>query len=191
LVVLDVAHLKLSDEGFTVSTNNRRPIRKAKDAPQLRSGPFRRTLVWRGTFKKTTGKVTLDAAAQSGSVDIAIDTASIDLAHDKLNGHVSSPEILDVAKFPTALYSGTFGKFSNGAPTEISGNLTLHGITKPLSIKINSFKWTQHPMLKNEVCGADASGMFNRADFGVNYGQQYGFKQDVMLRIQVEAIKAD
>ncbi len=147
--------------------------------------------VWRGTFKKTTGKVTLDSAAQSGTVDITIDTASIDLAHDKLNGHVSSPEMLDVAKFPTAIYSGTFGKFSNGAPTEISGNLTLHGITKPVSIKINSFKCIQHPMLKKEVCGADASGTFNRADFGVNYGQQYGFKQDVLLRIQVEAMKAE
>ena len=46
-------------------------------------------------------------------------------------------------------------------------------------------------MLKKEVCGADASGAFSRADFGVNYGQQYGFKQDVVLHIQVEGIKAD
>jgi polyisoprenoid-binding protein YceI len=147
--------------------------------------------VWRGNFKKTTGKVSLDAAAQSGTVDVTIDTASIDLAHDKLNAHVSSPEMLDVAKFPTAVYSGTFSKFSSSAPTEITGNLTLHGITKPVSLKINSFKCIQHPMLKKEVCGADASGTFNRADFGVNYGQQYGFKQDVVLRIQVEAVKAD
>jgi polyisoprenoid-binding protein YceI len=47
----------------------------------------------------------------------------------------------------------------------------------------------EHPMLKKQACGADASGSFNRADFGVNYGQQYGFKQDVLLRIQVEAVK--
>ncbi len=44
-------------------------------------------------------------------------------------------------------------------------------------------------MLKKEVCGADASGTFNRADFGVIYGEQYGFKQDVLLRIQVEGIR--
>jgi len=54
-----------------------------------------------------------------------------------------------------------------------------------------SFKCFDHPMLKKEVCGADASGTFNRADFGVNYGQQYGFKQDVLLRIQVEGIKSN
>ena len=147
--------------------------------------------VWRGNFKKTTGKVALDPAAQTGNVDITIDTATIDFAHDKLNEHVSSAEMLDVAKFPTATYKGTLRDFSNGAPTTIAGNLTLHGVTKPVALKINSFKCIQHPMLKKEVCGADASGAFSRADFGVNYGQQYGFKQDVILHIQVEGIKAD
>jgi polyisoprenoid-binding protein YceI len=147
--------------------------------------------VWRGIFKKTSGKITLDAAAKAGEVDVTIDAASIDLAHDKLNEHVSGPEILDVAKFPTATYKGTLGGFANGAPTTVTGNLTLHGVTKPVALKINSFKCIQHPMLKKEVCGADASGTFNRADFGVNFGQQYGFKQDVALHIQVEAVKAD
>lgn len=146
--------------------------------------------VWRGTFKHSTGSVVLDAAAQSGSVEINVDTASIDLAHDKLNEHVSSPEILDVLKYPTATYKATLGGFKNGAPTLATGTLTLHGITKPLTLKIDSFKCMQNPMTKKDVCGADATGTFNRADFGVNYGQQYGFKQDVALRIQVEAIKA-
>ena len=147
--------------------------------------------VWRGIFKKTTGNITLDAAAKTGSVNITIDAASIDLAHDKLNEHVASPEILDVAKYPTATYKGTLGGFVSGSPTTVTGDLTLHGVTKPVALKINSFKCIQHPMLKKEVCGADASGTFSRADFGVNYGQQYGFKQDVMLHIQVEGIKAD
>jgi polyisoprenoid-binding protein YceI len=147
--------------------------------------------VWRGNFKKTSGKVALDATAKTGTVDITIDTASIDFAHDKLNEHVSGPEILDVTKFPTAAYKGTLGGFSNGAPTTVTGNLTLHGVTKPVALTINSFKCIQHPMLKKEVCGADASGTFNRADFGVNYGQQYGFKQDVTLRIHVEGVKAE
>ena len=147
--------------------------------------------VWRGIFKKTTGTVALDAKAMSGSVDITVDTSSIDLAHDKLNEHVSGPEILDVAKYPTATYKGTLGGFANSAPTTVTGNLTLHGVTKPVTLKINSFKCIQHPMLKKEVCGADASGTFNRADFGVDFGQKYGFKMDVMLHIQVEAVKAD
>ncbi len=69
------------------------------------------------------------------------------------------------------------------------GELTLHGVTKPVTLSITSFKCFDLPMLKKEVCGADATGTFNRADFGVNYGQQYGFKQDVLLRIQVEGVR--
>lgn len=146
---------------------------------------------WRGTFGKTTGEVTLDVAAKDGSVDITVDTASVEFANDKLNAHVSSPEMLDVAKFPTATYKGVLGGFKNGAPTRVTGSLTLHGVTKPVELKINSFKCMQNPMTKKDVCGADATGTFNRADFGVNYGQQFGFKQEVLLRIQIEAIKAD
>ena len=147
--------------------------------------------VWRGNFKKTTGKLTLDTAAKTGTVDVVIDTSTIDFAHDKLNEHVSGPEILNVAQFPTAEYKGTLGGFTNGAPTTVSGNLTLHGVTKPVTLKINTFKCMQNPMSKKDVCGADASGTFNRADFGVNYGQQYGFNQEVNLHIQVEGIKAE
>ena len=146
---------------------------------------------WRGTFKKTSGTVRIDPAAKTGAVDIVIDTATVDFAHDKLNEHVSGPEMLDVAKYPSAQYKGKFIEFANGAPRTIAGELTLHGVTKPVTLTINSFKCFQNPMLKKQVCGADASGTFNRADFGVNYGQQYGFKQDVLLRIQVEGIKAD
>lgn len=99
--------------------------------------------------------------------------------------------MLDVAKYPTAEYKGRLVEFANGAPTAVTGVLTLHGVSKPLTLTINSFKCIEHPMLKKQVCGADASGSFNRADFGVNYGQQYGFKQDVLLRIQVEGVKAN
>jgi polyisoprenoid-binding protein YceI len=146
---------------------------------------------WRGTFKHTTGTVEIDTAARSGTVDVVIDTATIDFAHDKLNAHVSSPEMLDVMKYPTAEYKGKFVEFANGTPKTISGDLTLHGITKPVKLTIDSFKCMENPLIKKHVCGADASGTFNRADFGVNYGAQYGFKQDVLLRIQAEGIKVD
>jgi polyisoprenoid-binding protein YceI len=121
--------------------------------------------------------------------DVVIDAASVDFAHDKLNEQVSSPEMLDVAKFPTAECKGQFTEFSADVPKTSRGELTLHGVTKPLTFSINSFKCFERPMLKKQVCGADAEGTFNRADFGVNYRQQYGFKQDALLRIQVEGIK--
>jgi polyisoprenoid-binding protein YceI len=147
--------------------------------------------VWRGKFNKTSGQVQLDKANNSGMVDISIDISSIDFGHDKLNSHVLGADMLDAAKYPSATYKGKLAGFSNGQPSSVEGELTLHGVTKPVTLKINSFKCMDHPMLKREVCGADASGSFNRADFGVSYGQQFGFKQDVLLRIQVEALKAE
>ena len=183
LVVLGIATASAAPVTYTVDPDHTHP--------SFEVDHFGGVSTWRGTFKRTTGTIAIDTAAKSGTVDVVIDTASVDLAHDKLNEHVSSPEMLDVAKYPTAEYKGKFIEFADGAPKSISGELTLHGVTKPVTLTINSFKCFVNPMVKKQVCGADASGTFNRADFGVNYGQQYGFKQDVLLRIQVEGIKAD
>ena len=78
-----------------------------------------------------------------------------------------------------------------GKPTGVDGELTLHGVTKPVALTINSFLCKPHPMLKREVCGADASASFNRDDFGVSYGKDYGFSMAVKLQIQVEAVRAE
>jgi polyisoprenoid-binding protein YceI len=159
--------------------------------PSIEVDHFNGLSVWRGKFNKTQGQVQLDKEAKAGSVDITIDIPSIDFGHDKLNEHVLGADFLDAAKFPTATYKGKLAGFANGQPGTVEGELTLHGVTKPVNLKINSFKCMEHPMLKREVCGADASGSFSRADFGVSYGQQYGFKQEVLLRIQIEAIKGE
>jgi len=79
--------------------------------------------------------------------------------------------------------------FKDGKPTEVHGNLTMHGVTKPVNLKINKFLCKVNPMMGKEVCGADAEGTLNRADFGVSYGQAYGFDMTVTLRIQVEGVK--
>lgn len=143
---------------------------------------------WRGKFDKTDGTITLDRAAKSGTVDITIDTTSIDFGHAKMNDHAKSAEIFDTAKFPTATYKGKL-VFKGDVPTSVNGELTLHGVTKPVTLTINKFKCIQHPMLKREVCGADASATFKRSDFGVSYGESYGFNMDVKLAIQIEAVK--
>ena len=151
--------------------------------------------MWRGLFRKTLGTVTLDAAAGTGMVDIIVDAASIDFGNDKLNdtaAYASAPPILEAALYPTAHYIGTLGGFANGAPTVVNGSLTLHGVTRPLVLNIVKFKCIpNHPLFKREVCGADAAGTFNRAEFGVTVGRAYGFNMDVTLRIQVEAIRRE
>jgi polyisoprenoid-binding protein YceI len=143
--------------------------------------------VWRGKFDKSSGTIVLDKDKASGTVEITVDATSIDFGMAKLNEHAKSPEMFDVAKFPTATYKGTFAKFKDGAPTEVEGQFTLHGVTKPLILTINQFKCMISPMTKKEVCGADASATFNRSDYGVSFGDKYGFKQEVKLQIQVEA----
>jgi polyisoprenoid-binding protein YceI len=146
---------------------------------------------WRGKINSTSGTVTLDAAAQTGTVDVKMDMKSIDFGQEKLNDHAKGAEIFDTDKFPTATYAGKLAGFKNGAPTEVDGTLTLHGVTKPVKLKINQFLCKPNPMSKKETCGADATGKFNREDFGVSYGKAYGFKQDVEIQIQIEAVKAD
>lgn len=148
--------------------------------------------VWRGKFDKTAGKIVLDKAAKSGTVEVTVDTASVDYGLGALNEKAKGDELLDVAKYPQAIYKGKLAGFKNGAPTEVVGELTLHGVTKPLTLKIDSFKCMPHPMYKGrEVCGADALATFNRADFGMDAGKSYGFKMEVNLRIQVEALQAE
>lgn len=146
---------------------------------------------WRGKFEKTTGTVVLDRAAKTGTLDIVIDASTVDFGHAKMNEHARNKDLFNVEKFPTATYKSKTIKFDGDKPVSVDGELTLLGVTKPVTLTINKFKCIQHPMLKREVCGADASAEFNRADFGMNYGMNYGFSPAVKLAIQVEAVKAD
>jgi polyisoprenoid-binding protein YceI len=155
--------------------------------PSFEADHFGGMSVWRGKFDTSSGTVVLDKAAGTGTVEITVDTASIDFGHPKLNEHAKSADMFDVQKYPTALYKGTLTNFKNGAPTEAHGELTLHGVTKPLNLTINSFLCKTTPMSKKERCGADASATLNRADFGINFGEKYGFNMQVKLAIQVEA----
>jgi polyisoprenoid-binding protein YceI len=146
--------------------------------------------VWRGKFTGTTGKVVYDKAAKTGTIDVTVDMSSVDFGNAKLDEHAKSAELFDVAKYPTATYSGKFSKFDASGPTEAEGTFTLHGVSKPLTLKINSFLCKPNPMTHKEVCGADASASFDRSDYGVNFGQAYGFKMWVKLEIQVEGSPA-
>ena len=143
--------------------------------------------VWRGKINSSAGKIVLDKEAGTGTVDVTMDMKTIDFGIDALNSHAQTPDLFDTAKYPTATYTGKLAKFQNGAPTEVVGTLTLHGVTKPVTLKINSFMCKDHPMKKKEFCGADATATLNRDDFGVDFGKQMGFKMGVTLRIQIEA----
>ena len=159
--------------------------------PSFRADHMGGLSTWRGKFNRSSGTIILDRESGSGSVDVTIDAASLDFGHDKMNVHARSPDMFDVAKHPTATYTGKLTKFVNGAPTAIEGSLTLRGVTKPVTLKVDSFLCKQHPVTQKEVCGANASGAINRKDFGVSFGEQLGFDMNTGLEIQVEAVKAE
>jgi len=164
-------------------------IDPAHTYPSFETDHFGGMSVWRGKFDKTSGTIVLDKEKGTGTVEVTVDAASIDFGHPKLNEHTKSAEMLDVEKYPTATYKGTLTGFKNGVPTEVDGQFTLHGVTRPLKLTINQFKCMTYPMDKKEHCGADASATFNRADYGISYGDKYGFKMDVKLAIQVEGAR--
>src|SRR6202021_1360986 len=146
--------------------------------------------MWRGKFDSSSGKVVYDKVAKAGSINVTVDMSSINFGMQKLDEHAKSAEMFDVAKFPTATYTGKFTKFDGASPTEAQGTLTMHGVTKPLTLTINSFVCKQNPMSKKEVCGADAAATFSRSDFGVSFGDKYGFKQEGNMQLQVEGSPA-
>ena len=145
--------------------------------------------VWRGKFNKTSGKITLDRATRTGSAQIQVDVTSIDFGHPKMKTFALTEDWLNPRKFPKMTYKGAI-IFKGDTPDSLDGELTLLGVTRPLKLKINSFKCIEHPMFKREVCGADAEGDLNRADFGMKLYSE-GEAGKVHLRIQVEANKED
>ena len=161
--------------------------------PSFEADHFGGMSVWRGKLTASNGTVVIDREAKTGTVDIVIDMNSIDFGLEKLETHVKGGDagMLDTAKFPTATYKGKLAKFKDGAPTEVQGELTLHGVTKPVTLTIRSFKCMAHPMKKKEFCGADAITTINREDFGGGWGKAFGFGMDVKLAIQVEAFAAE
>ena len=146
--------------------------------------------VWRGKMTKNSGTVVLDKAAGTGTVEIVIDLASIDFGLPAMNAWATGKDFFNVDKSPSATYKGSLEKFVDGSPTQVIGMLTLNGRTQPVNLSLNLFKCVPHPMLKRELCGADASGSFKRDAFGLTAGKDYGFNMDVTLRIQVEAVAA-
>ena len=178
--------------GSAVAAPVKYTIDSSHTYPSIETDHFGGLSTFRGKFNSTSGTIVLDREAGSGTLEVTIDAASIDLGHDKLNEHIKADAaMLDTKKFPTATYSGKLTKFVNGAPTEVDGTLTLRGVSKPVTLKIDQFGCRPHPMQKKEVCGAHATGTINRDEFGVTYGKDYGFKMATKLDIQVEALKAD
>jgi len=142
----------------------------------------------RGRFNASSGKIVLDRAAQKGSIDVVIDTRSVDTGLEKLEEHLRGEDFFNVAKFPAMTFKSSTLKFSGDVPVAAEGELTLLGVTKPVTLAITAFKCGQHPIAKKEACGADATTTIRRSDFGMSYALP-AVGDEVKLVINVEAFK--
>jgi polyisoprenoid-binding protein YceI len=150
--------------------------------------------IW-GRFGKTTGKFMIDHAAKKASLELTVETASIDTG-DNVRGnrprardeHLRTADFFNVQEFPSMTFKSANVKFAGENPAEIDGQLTLLGVTKPLVLKVERWVCKENPMSKKPMCGGNASGSFKRSDFGMKFGLP-AIGDEVKLFVEVEGYK--
>jgi len=149
----------------------------------------------RGRFDRASGKFTLDRAAKTGGVDLAVETASLSSGDNAkgsrprtLDDHLRTADFFNVAEFPRMSFKSTGVKFAGDVPTEIAGQLTLLGVTRPLTLKVERWVCKDNPMNKKPMCGGNASGTVKRTEFGMKYGVP-AIGDEVRLWVSMEGYK--
>ncbi len=139
-------------------------------------------------FNKTSGKITYDKAAKTGEVDITIDMKSVDTGSALFNEHIQGEDFLDTAKHPSATFKSTKVIFKGDKPSKIEGQLTIKGVTKPVTLTVTSFQAMPHPMQKKDAIGANAYTVVKRSAFNAGkYAPNVG--DEVRIDIALEAVK--
>ncbi|MBU3724713.1 MAG: YceI family protein [Burkholderiaceae bacterium] len=139
-------------------------------------------------FNKNTGKVVFDKAAKTGSVDILIDMKSVDTGYATFDEHIQGEDFLDTAKYPTATFKSTKVVFEGDKPAKVEGNLTIKGVSKPVTLNVTSFHAMPHPMLKKDAIGANAWTVIKRSEFNAGkFAPHVG--DEVRIDVAIEAIK--
>ena len=139
------------------------------------------------SFGKTTGTVVFDAQAKTGAVDIVIDTTTVNTGFADFNGHIQGEDFLDTAKFPKATFKSTKVVFEGDKPASIEGQLTIKGVTKPVTLTVTSFQAMPHPMMKVPAMGANAFVTIKRSEYNAGkYAPYVG--DDVRIDIAIEAM---
>ena len=129
-----------------------------------------------GRFDKSSGKATLDRSAKKASIEVAVETASVSTGdNDKgararsRDEHLRSADFFNTAEFPRMTFRSTSATFSGDNLSVVEGQVTLLGVTKPLTLKVERWKCGAHPFSKKEMCGGIATGKIKRTEFGMKY----------------------
>jgi len=142
-----------------------------------------------GRFNTTKGNLSIDLAKKTGSVEITIDTASVDTGFKKRDDHLRSPDFFNANEFPEITFKSTKVTFNGNDKASVEGNLTIKGVSKPVTLNVDHIKCGVHPMNKKEVCGFNATTSIKRSDFGVKYGAP-AIGDEVDITLEAEAVKS-
>lgn len=142
----------------------------------------------RGKFNQQTGSLKFDPTAKQASVMIEIDATSIDTGHAKRDAHLQSPDFLNAVENPTITFKSTAATWNGNQPATVTGDLTILGVSKPVTLTITAMKCGPNPFNKKETCGFDATGSIKRTDYGVTYGAP-AIGETLDLQIEFEAVK--
>ncbi len=141
-------------------------------------------------FNRTSGTVTIDREALTGSVEIEIDMTSVNTGYPDFDDHIQAEDFLNTAEFPTATFRSTEVIFDGDTPTAVEGELTIKGITRPVTLEITRFAAMTHPMLQRPAIGADATTTILRSDFDAGrFVPAVG--DEVRIDIAMEAIQPE
>lgn len=144
-----------------------------------------------GMFTKFSGGFTLDSEKPEESMaDISIETGSVDLNSEAWETHMKSPDFFNVEKFPAMTFKSMKVERTGEKTAKMTGDLTLLGVTKPVTLDVTFNSTGVHPMNKNNIAGFSLKGALKRSDFGMAYGLP-NIGDDVQLDIQVEGIRQD
>ena len=149
----------------------------------------------KGQFQKTSGTITINGNdPTSAKIDATIDAASINTRVDKRDAHLKSPAFLDVDKFPTITFKSTKVEAAGPGKWKVTGDLTLHGVTKPVVLDVEGTGTPITDPMGNTRAGASATTKIDRKDFGLVWNQPLEtggvmVGDDVAISIDVEAIK--
>lgn len=141
-----------------------------------------------GKFMNAVGSVSLDEKAPANSsVEVTFAIDGLNTGVPALDTHLKSPDFFDATKFPTATFKSTKVEVTGADTAKVTGDLTIHGVTKPVTLNVKLNKKAIHPMMKKMDAGFTATGTINRSDFGM--GAYVPMVSDqVDLYIEAEAI---
>jgi len=142
----------------------------------------------RGRFDTLDGSITLDRSAQQGEVSIEVDTGSVSTGIAPFDSVLKRADMLAVQAHPRAYFVARRIEFEGDRVASLSGEFTLRGTSRPLTLRAQRFACQPHPELQRELCGGDFEGDVKRSEFGMSFGLPF-IADRIRLVVQVEALR--